>query len=110
MSADKDSEKHSISNAVTPVHHGVKEKESIRRDDNVLLAKLGYRGVFRREFSVSVLYDLWSLDIDHDAGQLVETVAFSFSIMGVIASVTSTFSFPLAAGRFLAKRHWTFYN
>lgn len=80
MSADKDSEKHPISNVVTSVHHRVKEKESIRRDDNILLAKLGYRGEFKREFS------------------LIETVAFSFSIMGVIASVTSTFSFPLAAG------------
>lgn len=33
--------------------------------------------------------------------QLIETVAFAFSIMGVVASVTSTFSFPLVSGTFL---------
>jgi len=78
MSADE--KKFSISNDVTPVHHGAKDVEGTRRADNVLLAKLGYRSEFKREFS------------------LIETVAFSFSIMGVVASVTSTFSFPLFAG------------
>jgi len=29
---------------------------------------------------------------------MIETIAFAFSIMGVIASVTSTFSFPLVSG------------
>ena len=56
MSADN--EKLSISNDVTSVHHDVKGTESIRRDDNVLLARLGYKSEFKREFSVSVLYDL----------------------------------------------------
>lgn len=103
-SADK--EKLSISNDVTSVHH---DTESTRRADNVLLAKLGYKSEFKREFSVSVLYDLWSLDID--VGQLIETVAFSFSIMGVIASVSSTLSFPLAAGNgSLVNRHEAIYN
>jgi len=78
MSADN--EKRSISEDVTSVHHVVQGKEGIRRADNKLLARLGYKSEFKREFS------------------LIETVAFSFSIMGVIASVTSTYSSPLAAG------------
>ncbi|KAH9890370.1 amino acid transporter [Cubamyces lactineus] len=43
-------------------------------------AKLGYRGEFKREFS------------------LLETVAFAFSIMNVIGGVSSTLSFGLASG------------
>jgi len=58
----------------------VNELFSLRREDDVLLAKLGYRSEFRREFS------------------LLETCCFSMSIMGVVASVTSTFSFPLVSG------------
>jgi len=53
---------------------------SLRRADDVRLAELGYKSEFRREFS------------------LLELIAFSFSIMGVVASVTSTFSFPLVSG------------
>ena len=107
MSADK--EKLSISNDVTSVQHEVKGTESTRRADNVLLAKLGYKSEFKREFSVSVLYDLWT--IDTDARQLIETVAFSFSIMGVVASVSSTLSFPLLAGNGSSvKRHGAIYN
>ncbi|KAH9919732.1 amino acid permease-domain-containing protein [Fomitopsis serialis] len=49
----------------------------LRHADDELLAKLGYKSEFKREFS------------------LIETIAFAFSIMGVIASVSSTFSFPL---------------
>jgi amino acid permease (GABA permease) len=78
MSAEE--KKLSVSNDVNPVHPDARGIEGLRREDNVLLARLGYRSEFRREFSV------------------IETVAFSFSIMGVIASVSSTFSFPLAAG------------
>jgi len=48
--------------------------------DNAKLAELGYKSVFQREFS------------------LLETVAFGISIMGVVASVTSTFSFGLFNG------------
>ncbi|KAL4062497.1 amino acid/polyamine transporter I [Scleroderma yunnanense] len=48
--------------------------------DDELLAELGYKAEFRREFT------------------LIETIAFAFSIMGVVASVTSTFSFPLVSG------------
>jgi hypothetical protein len=59
MSADK--EKRSISDDVASVHNGVKEKEGIRRADNVLLARLGYRSEFKREFSVSVLHEVWSI-------------------------------------------------
>jgi hypothetical protein len=92
-----DEEKRSISNYVTSTHHdpamGV---DGIRREDNVLLAKLGYRAEFKREFSVSPLHDVWSNVLMR--AQLVETVAFAFSIMGVVASVSSTFSFPLFCG------------
>jgi len=52
----------------------------IIRADNAKLAELGYRSEFRREFS------------------RFETVAFAISIMGVIGSVTSTFSFGLVNG------------
>ncbi|KAK7696096.1 hypothetical protein QCA50_000739 [Cerrena zonata] len=52
----------------------------IRNADDALLAQLGYKSEFRREFS------------------LFETVAFAFSIMGVVASVSSTYSFPLVSG------------
>jgi hypothetical protein len=55
----------SVSDEVTPVHHADdKGVESIRRDDNVLLAKLGYRSEFKREFSVSLFHDAWPLDTD----------------------------------------------
>jgi hypothetical protein len=109
MSVEK--EQLSISNEVVLVQHDVKRTESIRRADNVLLAKLGYKSEFKREFSVSVPYDLRSQSLDTDAGQLIETVAFSFSIMGVVASVSSTFIFPLSAGNgSLVKRHGAVYN
>ncbi|KAH0836847.1 amino acid/polyamine transporter I [Lanmaoa asiatica] len=48
--------------------------------DDEVLAKLGYKAEFKREFS------------------MLETIAFAVSIMGVISSVTSTFSFPLISG------------
>ncbi|KAI0330851.1 amino acid transporter [Cubamyces sp. BRFM 1775] len=48
--------------------------------DDARLAELGYKGEFRREFS------------------LLETVAFAFSIMNVIGGVSSTLSFGLASG------------
>jgi hypothetical protein len=50
--------KDSISNDVTPVHHdtkGIQGIHGIRRADNVLLAKLGYKSEFKREFSVSLI-------------------------------------------------------
>ncbi|KAE9397933.1 amino acid transporter [Gymnopus androsaceus JB14] len=53
---------------------------SLRHADDALLAKLGYKSEFKREFS------------------LIETVAFAFSIMGVVASVSSTLSFGLESG------------
>jgi len=53
---------------------------ALRYADDKLLAKLGYKSEFRREFS------------------LIESVAFAFSIMGIVASVSSTFSFPLVSG------------
>ncbi|KAF8184475.1 APC amino acid permease [Pholiota molesta] len=56
------------------------DTKSIIRADDSKLAELGYKSVFRREFS------------------RIETISFAFSIMGVIASVTSTLSFGLANG------------
>jgi hypothetical protein len=47
--------KDSISNDVTPVHHDTKDIQGTRRADNVLLAKLGYKSEFKREFSVSLI-------------------------------------------------------
>ncbi|EIW52380.1 amino acid transporter [Trametes versicolor FP-101664 SS1] len=52
----------------------------VRSADDARLAELGYKGEFRREFS------------------LIETVAFAFSIMAVIGGVSSTLSFGLASG------------
>ncbi|KAJ7746755.1 amino acid/polyamine transporter I [Mycena maculata] len=46
--------------------------------DNAKLAELGYKSEFKREFS------------------LLETCAFSFSIMGIVASVSSTLAFGMA--------------
>ncbi|KAJ3763513.1 amino acid transporter [Lentinula raphanica] len=57
-----------------------KDNVSLRHADDQLLAKLGYKSEFKREFS------------------LIETVAFAFSIMGVIASVSSTLTFGLESG------------
>jgi len=48
--------------------------------DNVRLAQLGYKSEFRREFS------------------MIETVAFSFSIMAVIPGISSTLSLSLPSG------------
>ncbi|KAI0351389.1 amino acid transporter [Trametes cingulata] len=48
--------------------------------DDERLAELGYKGEFKREFS------------------LLETVAFAFSIMAVIGGVSSTLSFGLVSG------------
>ncbi|KAF4610823.1 hypothetical protein D9613_007275 [Agrocybe pediades] len=53
---------------------------SIIRADDAKLAELGYKSEFRREFS------------------RLETVSFAFSIMGVVASVSSTLSFGLVNG------------
>ncbi|KAN0088292.1 Amino acid/polyamine transporter I [Tylopilus felleus] len=59
----------------------VKQRSSkFQNADDELLAELGYKAEFKREFS------------------MLETIAFAISIMGVIASVTSTFSFPLVSG------------
>ncbi|KAI0754561.1 amino acid transporter [Daedaleopsis nitida] len=52
----------------------------ISNADDARLAELGYRGEFRREFS------------------MFETIAFAFSIMAVIGGVSSTLSFGLISG------------
>ncbi|KII85982.1 hypothetical protein PLICRDRAFT_115199 [Plicaturopsis crispa FD-325 SS-3] len=48
--------------------------------DDALLADMGYKSEFRREFS------------------LLETIAFTFTIMAVCSGISSSFVFPLAAG------------
>ncbi|KAG6876359.1 hypothetical protein C0992_013238, partial [Termitomyces sp. T32_za158] len=53
---------------------------SLRDADDIRLAELGYKSEFRREFS------------------LFETIAFAFSIMAVVASVSSTVQFGLING------------
>ncbi len=53
MSAED--KKLSVSNNVNPVHPDARGIEGLRRADNVLLARLGYRSEFKREFSVSLL-------------------------------------------------------
>lgn len=49
-------------------------------NDNKLLARLGYRSEFRREFS------------------LLESVAFAYAIMGPVAGASSTLAFGLSSG------------
>ncbi|TFY77579.1 hypothetical protein EWM64_g6432, partial [Hericium alpestre] len=66
--------------AIGPVDEGHTILSDMRVADDALLAELGYKSEFKREFS------------------LIETVAFAFSIMGIVASVSSTMSFPLASG------------
>ncbi|KAG6856596.1 hypothetical protein H0H87_002688 [Tephrocybe sp. NHM501043] len=53
---------------------------SVRHTDDDKLAELGYKSEFKREFS------------------LLQTIAFSISVMGVIASISSTIGFGLAGG------------
>lgn len=64
------------------VAHPVDDRgdHSLGHADDVRLAELGYKSEFKREFST------------------IELIAFSFSIMGVVSSVSSTFSFPLVSG------------
>ncbi|KAE8148187.1 amino acid/polyamine transporter I [Aspergillus avenaceus] len=53
---------------------------SIQNDDELLLARIGYKQELRREFSK------WS------------TVSYAISILGILGSVPATFGAPLAAG------------
>jgi len=58
----------------------VKSVNVVQMQDDARLAELGYKSEFKREFT------------------LLETIAFAFSIMGIVASVASTMSFPLISG------------
>ncbi len=49
-----DEEKPSASNDVVSVHNKP-ESDGVRRADDILLAKLGYKSEFKREFSVSLI-------------------------------------------------------
>lgn len=84
------------------VHRDDESLTALRHADDVLLAKLGYKSVFKREFSVSVLLLIFYGLLLHVLCllQFIETIAFAFSIMGVVASVSSTLSFPLVSGMF----------
>ncbi|KXN84941.1 hypothetical protein AN958_11883 [Leucoagaricus sp. SymC.cos] len=53
------------------------ESDYAHKRDDALLARLGYKSEFRRDFSA------------------LHTIGFAFSIMGVCASVSTTFFFPL---------------
>ncbi|TFK85166.1 amino acid transporter [Polyporus arcularius HHB13444] len=53
---------------------------AVKRADNALLAKLGYRNVFNRDLS------------------LLELTTFVFSVMGTLGAVSVEMSFPLVAG------------
>ena len=73
----------------TPSDNGSDEKQvgleramsgPILSDADRELAKLGYKQEFKREFS-------W-----------ISTFSFAFSISGLLATVTTTFGYPLAAG------------
>ncbi|KAI0774665.1 amino acid transporter [Trametes elegans] len=81
MSFDKKQAVTTSTHAVDSAGPGDRESLSaIRHADDEMLARLGYKSEFKREFS------------------LVETIAFAFSIMGVVASVSSTMSFTLVSG------------
>ncbi|RPD67510.1 amino acid transporter [Lentinus tigrinus ALCF2SS1-7] len=77
-------EKHTVTTsakAVTsPAYDDHEGLTALKHADDALLAQLGYKSEFKREFS------------------FIETIAFAFSIMGVVASVSSTMSFPLVSG------------
>ncbi|KAH9948734.1 amino acid transporter [Amylocystis lapponica] len=77
-------DKQPVDSTTIPVEGGYHDHHTtsseLRHADDVRLAQLGYRSEFRREFS------------------FIETIAFAFSIMGVVASISSTFSFPLVSG------------
>jgi hypothetical protein len=88
----------------------------VHQADDALLAELGYKS----EFKVRVYYSGCEIWVSKPSlarifcsstfrfaspserliaiHQIVETVAFSISIMGVVASVSSTFSFVLISG------------
>ncbi|KZT70231.1 amino acid transporter [Daedalea quercina L-15889] len=83
MSTESEKKSVTTSTAVPVDHqtdHHHPDLSELRHADDALLANLGYKSEFKREFS------------------FIETVAFAFSIMGVVASVASTFSFPLQSG------------
>ncbi|KAF9445826.1 amino acid transporter [Macrolepiota fuliginosa MF-IS2] len=58
-------------------HDSLRQLAQTHKRDNALLAKLGYKSEFKRAFSP------------------IHTIGFAFSIMGVCASVSATFFFPL---------------
>lgn len=67
--------------------------------DDALLARLGYKSQFRREFSVSAHASMgWNPMPKMTLAQLLETIAFAFSIMGISSAVSTSFYFPLVAG------------
>ena len=73
---------------------------AIRRADDTLLRKLGYKSEFKREFSVRVQcddYRVWQPPTRNM--QLLETISFSLTILAVSCGVTSGYSFPLLAGQ-----------
>ncbi|KAJ6581118.1 amino acid/polyamine transporter I [Mycena capillaripes] len=76
MDDSQKSEKHSTDGKSVPENANVSAWDV----DDAKLFELGYKSEFKREFS------------------LLETCAFSFSIMGIVASISSTLSFGLVNG------------
>jgi hypothetical protein len=100
MSLTSEKEKTTVNTVDIALPKDSHDVNSLRHADDVLLAELGYKAEFKREFSVRRISYL-STATSHTEGtqlKLIELIAFSFSIMGVVASVTSTFSFPLVSG------------
>jgi amino acid permease len=98
MSLASEKEKSTFDTVDVGLSKGSHDVDSLRHADDVLLAELGYKSEFKREFSVRVISYLPLTMSDAESTKLIELIAFSFSIMGVVASVTSTFSFPLVSG------------
>ncbi|KAG9313229.1 amino acid transporter [Chiua virens] len=95
MSKDEKSLQANVNVETTVIDAGSTRSDNA---DNELLAQLGYKAEFKREFSVRNARSRNGLFIERRRVKMLETIAFSISIMGVIASITSTFSFVLVSG------------
>jgi len=73
----------------------------VHNQDDALLATLGYKGEFKRAFSVSICWPNQVMILNLLYVQTLYTVGFAFSIMGVCANVSVTYIFPLTTGMFL---------
>jgi hypothetical protein len=73
---------------------------AIHRADDTLLRKLGYKSEFKREFSVRVQHGDYRVRQPPTRNlQLLETIAFSLTILAGPCGITVGYSFPLLAGQ-----------